>query len=81
VIEVQSQYQVIVVTPDNKAVVKPVKVGDRVGANWIITDGLKTGDRVVVEGIQKVQTAAAQLNGPVPVTPQPYAAGATGGGL
>jgi membrane fusion protein (multidrug efflux system) len=79
VIEVQSQYQVIVVTPDNKAIVRPVKVGDRVGANWIITEGLKPGDRVVVEGIQKVQLAAAQAQGAVPVTPQPYQASEGGG--
>ncbi len=55
VIEVQSQYQVIVVTPENKAVFRPVKVGDRVGPNWIITEGLKPGEKVVVEGTQKVQ--------------------------
>ena len=43
-IEVQSLYQVIVVSPDNKATFRPVKVGDRVGTNWIITDGLKPGE-------------------------------------
>ena len=53
VIEVQSQYQVIVLTPENKAVYRPIKVGDRVGPNWIITEGLKPGEKVVVEGIQK----------------------------
>ena len=51
----QTKYQVIVVTPDNKAVFRPVKVGDRVGTNWIITEGLKPGEKVVVEGILKVQ--------------------------
>jgi hypothetical protein len=35
-------------------------VGDRVGPNWVINEGLNGGDRVVVEGIQKVQLAAAQ---------------------
>jgi RND family efflux transporter MFP subunit len=60
VIEVQSQYQVIVVGPDNRAIVRPVKVGERVGTNWIVTDGLQAGDRVVIEGIQKIQTLAAQ---------------------
>jgi membrane fusion protein (multidrug efflux system) len=79
VIEVQSQYQVIVVTPDNKAIIRPVKVGDRVEGNWIITEGLKEGDRVVVEGIQRVQTAAAQLHGAVPVTPQPFVTSQGGG--
>ena len=83
VIEVQSEYQIIVLTPDNKAMFRPVKVGDRVGRNWIITEGLKPGDRVVVEGIQKVQTAAAQMaqsaREGIPVIPKPYAAGAGGG--
>ena len=78
VIEVQSQYQLIVVSPDNKATVRPVKVGDRVGSKWIITDGLKPGEKVVVEGIQKVQTFAAQspqsAKEGIPVTPKPYVA-------
>jgi membrane fusion protein (multidrug efflux system) len=82
VIEVQSQYQVIVVGSDNKATVHAVKVGERVGRNWIISDGLNTGDRVVVEGIQKVQTLAAQspqfAKEGVPVTTKPYASAAGG---
>ena len=85
VIEVQSMYQVIVVSPDNKATFRPVKVGDRVGTNWIITDGLKPGERVVAEGILKVQQAAAaapQLmkEGGVPVSAKPYQATASAGG-
>lgn len=83
VIEVQSQYQVIVVGSNNKATVRPVKVGDRVGPNWIISDGLKPGERVVVEGIQRVQTLAAQTPNSategIPVAPKPYM-GATVGG-
>ena len=78
VIEVQSQYQVIVVGPDNKAVVRPVRVGERVGTSWIVTQGLNPGERVVVEGIQKVQTAAAQSpelgKEGVPVNPKEYVA-------
>jgi RND family efflux transporter MFP subunit len=76
VIEVQSLYQVIVVGADDRASVRPVKVGDRVGTNWIITDGLQSGERVVVEGIQKIQTLAAQSPQPanegVPVIPKTY---------
>ena len=84
VIAVQSQHQVIVVTPDNKAVIRPVKVGARAGDNWIIAEGLKPGERVVVEGIQKVQAAAAaqaqaQVQGGVPVVVKPYAPAASGG--
>jgi len=86
VIEVQTDYQVVVVTPEGRAVFRPVKVGDRVGQNWIITDGLKAGEKVVVEGYQKVQLAAASnpelAKQGVPVIPKPYtppaAAGAPG---
>ena len=82
VMEVQSLYQVIAVSPDNKATFRPVKVGERVGTNWIITEGLKPGERVVVEGLLKIQQAAAaapQLmkEGGVPVSPKPYVAEAS----
>jgi len=86
VIEVQSQYQVIVLNAENKAVIRPVKVGDRVGTNWIITEGLKPGEKVVVEGIQKVQMFAAaappeMVKEGIPVVVKPYTpAPATGGG-
>ncbi len=84
VIEVQSQYQVIVLTPENKAQFRPVKVGDRVGTDWIITDGVKAGERVVVEGIQKVQMFAASApqlaKEGFPVVPKPYVAASTGAG-
>jgi RND family efflux transporter MFP subunit len=55
VLEVQSQYQVVVIGADSKAVFRPVKVGDKVGPDWIITEGLKPGDRVVVQGFMKLQ--------------------------
>jgi len=78
VIEVQSQYQIIVVTPENRAVFRPIKVGHRIGPNWIVTEGLKPGERVVVEGIQKLQLAAASnpqfAKEGVPVSPKPYQA-------
>ena len=82
VMEVQSLYQVIAVSPDNKATFRPVKVGDRVGTNWIITEGLKPGERVVVEGLLKIQQAAGaapQLmkEGGIPVSPKPYVAEAS----
>jgi RND family efflux transporter MFP subunit len=55
VIELQGSYQVAVVGQDNKVSIRPVKVADRVGPLWIITEGLKPGERVVVEGQQKVR--------------------------
>jgi membrane fusion protein (multidrug efflux system) len=53
-------------------------MGDRVGTNWIVAEGLKPGERVVVEGIQRVQTFAAQapqlVKEGIPVTAKPYVA-------
>jgi len=76
VIEVQTDYQLIVLTPQNRAVFRPVKVGERVGPNWIITEGLQPGERVVVDGILKVQQFAAAapelVKEGVPVVPKPY---------
>jgi membrane fusion protein (multidrug efflux system) len=76
VMEVQSMYQLIVLTSENKAIFRPVKVGERVGPNWIITEGLKPGERVVVEGILKLQQFAAQApqqaREGIPVVPKPY---------
>ena len=77
VIEVQTDYQLIVLTPQNRAVFRPVKVGEREGTNWIITEGLQPGERVVVEGILKVQQFAAAapelVKEGIPVVPKPYA--------
>ena len=53
--ELQGTYQVAVVGPDNKVTLRPVKVGEKVDQNWIINEGLKAGERVVVEGTQKVR--------------------------
>jgi membrane fusion protein (multidrug efflux system) len=84
VIEVQSSYQVIVVSPDNKAEFRSVKVGERVGTNWIITDGVQAGEQIVVEGITKVQQAAATARASgqdkIAVSPKPYAAIASAAG-
>ena len=56
VTELQGSYQVAVVDSDNKVNVKTVKVGDRVGSLWIVDEGLKPGDRVIAEGVQKVRS-------------------------
>lgn len=70
VIEIQSMYQVVVIGADGKANFRPIKVGERVGSDWIVTEGLKPGDRVVVEGFMKVQQGM-----PVNVAPYITAAG------
>lgn len=73
VIEVQSAYQVAVVSPDNKVSFRPVKVGDRVGNNWVITEGVKPGERVISEGYQRVRDGMT-----VNVEPQTQTASAEG---
>jgi len=63
--DVQGKYMVAVVGSDNKVDVRQVKTGLRIGSDWIISEGLKPGETVVAEGIQKVRPGAA-------VTPKPF---------
>lgn len=63
VIELQGSHQVAVVGSDNKVSIRPVTVAERVGNQWVVTDGLKAGEKVVVEGLMKVRQGA-----PVQVT-------------
>jgi len=65
--ELQGNYQVAVVGADKKIDIRTVKVGERVGAMLIVEEGLKPGDIVVVEGMQKVRPGAL-------VNPKPYVA-------
>jgi len=67
VTELQGGYQIDVVGPDNRVTIRPVQVGDRVGAMWIISSGLKPGERVVVEGQDKAKQGQQ-------VQPKPYRA-------
>jgi membrane fusion protein (multidrug efflux system) len=53
--EMQGAYQMAVVGPSNVVHLQFVDVGRQVGSLWIIQSGLKPGDRVVVEGTQKVK--------------------------
>ncbi len=55
VTELQGLYQIAVVGSDNKVNVRSVKVGERTGSMWIIEEGLQPGERIVVEGVQKVR--------------------------
>jgi membrane fusion protein (multidrug efflux system) len=59
VAELQGKNFVWVISSENKASQRPVKVGEVAGGNVLITEGLKPGDRVVVEGLQKVREGAA----------------------
>jgi RND family efflux transporter MFP subunit len=69
--ELQGAYQVGVVDSEDKVTILTVMVGERVGSQWIITNGLKPGQRVVAEGVQKIRQGAH-------VTPKPFVAEATG---
>jgi membrane fusion protein (multidrug efflux system) len=53
--ELQSAKYVLVVDADNKIVQRTIAVADRVDDAFIVTDGLKAGERVVTEGVQKVR--------------------------
>jgi membrane fusion protein (multidrug efflux system) len=69
VTELQGSYQVAVVASDNKVDLRPIKVGQRAGNLWIIDQGLNQGDRVVVEGLQKLK--AGMTVDPKPFRDQP----------
>src|SRR5439155_3847358 len=63
--ELQGSYQVTIVDDQNKAHVKPVTTGERVGSEWIIEKGNEPGTRVVVEGTQKAKEGTV-------VSPKPF---------
>jgi RND family efflux transporter MFP subunit len=67
VTELQGGYQVAVVGSDDKVSIRTVSVGDHVGGDWVIAEGLNPGERVVAEGVQKVRTGAH-------VNPKPFVA-------
>ena len=66
--EVQGGFMVALVGSDNKVHIEPIKIGPKSGDMWIVTDGLKVGERIVADGIQKVQDG-------IVVNPKPYVAG------
>jgi membrane fusion protein (multidrug efflux system) len=65
VTEVQGKYLIAIVGEGNKVEVRPVTTGERVGSEWIISEGLKPGEKIVVEGTQKVRPGAV-------VNPKPF---------
>jgi RND family efflux transporter MFP subunit len=66
VIDQQGIYQVAVVDSGDKVSIRNVQVGDTIGKMWIINQGLKPGERVVAEGVQKVRAG-------MQVSPKPFA--------
>jgi membrane fusion protein (multidrug efflux system) len=63
--ELQNQYSVAVVGPDQKVSFRNVKVGPRVDTLWVIEQGVKPGERVVAEGLQFIRDGMI-------VRPQPF---------
>jgi len=59
VTDTQGTYLVAVVDPNNTIRFAPVKIGDRVGSNWIVEEGLKPGERVVTDGLFHIRPGAA----------------------
>jgi len=70
VMELQGSYQVAVVAGDNKVELRAVQPGERVGTLWEVATGLKPGERVIAEGLQKVKQGAL-------VQPRPFDPGYT----
>jgi len=58
---------VMVVDADGKVASRPVKIGSAKGNQWVILDGLKTGEQVMVDGFQKLRPGASVK--PVPWQP------------
>ncbi|MFB3829894.1 MAG: efflux RND transporter periplasmic adaptor subunit [Bryobacteraceae bacterium] len=65
--QLQNLQQVYTVGPDNRVQARSVRTGARVGELWVIEEGLRPGDRVIVEGQLRVRPGA-------PVQAQPYRA-------
>jgi membrane fusion protein, multidrug efflux system len=63
--EVQGKFMAALVGADNKVTIKEVEAGEKVGPFWVINAGLKPGDRVVAEGLQKIKEGLV-------VNPKPF---------
>jgi membrane fusion protein (multidrug efflux system) len=64
----------LVVGADNKVALRVIKTDRAIGADWLVSDGLKDGDRVIVEGLQKVRPGAevtVKEAAPPPASPAP----------
>jgi len=72
--ELQGQFSVVVVNAENKVEGRKVKTGPRVGNLWILEEGVKPGEKVIVEGVQKVRDGVAVKATVVPAEAVPPAA-------
>jgi len=73
VTEIQGKYLLAVVGADNKVDIRPVSVGERIGSDWLISNGLQPGETVIAQGTQKVRPGMV-------VEPRPFVAEATAAG-
>jgi membrane fusion protein (multidrug efflux system) len=70
--DVQGIHQVAVVRPDDTVELRTVKTDERIGSLWIVTDGLKAGERVVVEGGDRVRAGQrVRVDASTPSAPMP----------
>jgi membrane fusion protein (multidrug efflux system) len=69
----KGEASVMIVDSADKAQVRSVELGQAVGANWLVTKGLQPGDKVITEGLQKIQPGMAVR--PVPAGSPPRQAG------
>jgi membrane fusion protein (multidrug efflux system) len=69
--ELQNLYSVAIVSADNKVAFRNVRVGPRVGSLWVIEEGVQDGDRVVVEGLQRIRDGVTVTANPAPAEAAP----------
>jgi membrane fusion protein (multidrug efflux system) len=73
VMDLQGRTLIAVVGDHNQVNVRPIQVGERFGEEWVVSGNIEAGDRVIVEGVQKVKDGS-----PVrPVTATAYPGAAT----
>jgi len=75
VMEMGGSKIVYIMSPDSKAMPRPIQVGDWTGSDWIITSGLNPGDKVIVDGLAKIFFPGAPVQVGDPNAPPPGAPG------
>jgi multidrug efflux pump subunit AcrA (membrane-fusion protein) len=68
VTQLQGGYQIALVGSDNKINIRAVKAGEKIGQMWVIEEGLKPGEQVVVQGQDKVREGSLVAVKPADLT-------------
>jgi membrane fusion protein (multidrug efflux system) len=71
VTQTESSYLLFVLDPEGKATLRKVKVGEWVGKDWVILDGLQQGDKVVVDNLLKLREGMKVTAPPAPAAAKP----------